>query len=107
MLYHSVYEINIYIYNIFVYHVKRGATIADMRGYLHDNTICTNDIRIDITSHQLADFKSFRIIAPNGLRDHLLSAEFWPVNVRVKPFVHPKKRSDGPRNDSRQFSTRL
>ena len=82
--------------DLFVYHVKHDASIADMRGYLCDNGITIADIRIDITSHQSAEFKSFRIIAPNKLRDKLLSAEFWPVNVRVKP----RKRSDGPRNDN-------
>ena len=48
-------------------------------------------VRIDITSHEEADYKSFRLIGPIEDRELLLTAEFWPIDVRVKDF--DKRRS--------------
>ena len=91
--------------DIFVYHVKHEATTTDLRSYMCENGVDMSGVRIDITSHQLSEFKSFRVIAPSMIRDHLLSPDFWPVNVRVKEFKARKKRSsDTVMNDRRGYS---
>lgn len=85
--------------DVFVFNVPFRAKISGMRGYLSDNGINTSDIRIDITSHESAEHKSFRIIAPAEFRDKLLTSEFWPVDVRVKEYdVKQKRRSNFRRN---------
>lgn len=88
-----------------MYHVKHEATTTDLRSYMCENGVDMSGVRIDITSHQLSEFRSFRVIAPSMIRDHLLSPDFWPVNVRVKEFKARKKRSiDTVMNDRRGYS---
>ncbi len=77
--------------DIFVYHLPHRSTMGGLKGYLTDNGIDTNDIRIDITSHSMATYKSFRVIAPSHLHDQLFSPDFWPVDVRVKEYKQHMK----------------
>ena len=78
-------------YDLFVSHINSDATSHDIRGYISDNGIDVSKMRIDITSHEEADYKSFRLIGPIEDRELLLTAEFWPIDVRVKDF--DKRRS--------------
>ena len=79
--------------DLFVYHVNHGATVGDLRGYLYDNGVNLNDVRIDITSHEDARLKSFRLIAPGSLKEKLLSPDFWSVGIRVKEYSESRKRN--------------
>ena len=78
--------------DLFVYHVKHTATISGLRSFISDNGISCSDIRIDLTSHQLSEFKSFRVIAPEKTRDKLLCPDFWPIDVRVKAYREPQQK---------------
>ena len=89
--------------DLFVYHVPHRSTVSGLRGYLTDNNIDTGDLRIDITSHELAMFKSFRLIGPSRLRAQLLTPDFWPVDVRVKEYQPVKRNRD---NIKRGFQPR-
>ena len=68
-------------------------------------------MRIDITSHEAADYKSFRLIGTIEDRERLLTAEFWHIDVRVKVYDkrrgqpsskihHPGSNKNGRRNRS-------
>ena len=43
-------------YDLFVSHINSDATIHDIRGYIFDNGNDVSKMRIDITSHEEADF---------------------------------------------------
>ena len=89
--------------DLFIYHVPHRSTVGGLRGYLADNNIDTGDLRIDITSHELSMFKSFRLIGPSRIRAQLLTPDFWPVDVRVKEYQPVKRNRD---NIKRGFQPR-
>ena len=74
------------LYDLFVSHINGDATLYDIRGYISENGINVSNMRIVITSHEAADYKSFRLIGPIEDRELLLTVEFWPIDVRVKDF---------------------
>ena len=97
--------------DLFVSHINGDATLYDIREYISENGINVSNMRIDITSHEAADYKSFRLIGPIEDRELLLTAEFWPIDVRVKDFDkrrgqrsskihHPGSNRNGLRNRS-------
>ena len=57
-----------------------------MKIFLSENNINVRHVRLDIVSHQMATYKSFRLIALGHYRSQLMSPEFWPINVRVSEF---------------------
>ena len=79
--------------DLFVYHINHSATVGDLRGYLYDNDVNLNDVRIDITSHEDARFKSFRLIAPGSLKEKLLSPDFWSVGICVKVYSESRQKN--------------
>ena len=88
--------------DLFVYHVNHGATVGDLRGYLYDNGVNLSEVRIDITSHEEAQFKSFRLIAPGSIKEKLLSPDFWSVGIRVKEYNVSRKRDPNDRQQQRK-----
>ena len=80
--------------DLFVYHVSRDATTSDLREYMRANGIDTAGVRIDIASHKLSEYKSFRVIAARNIREQVMSPDFWPVDVRIKDYERRKKNSD-------------
>ena len=66
-----------------IHHLPRKTTVGGVKAFLSENNINIRHVRLDIVSHQLATYESFRLIAPEHYRNQLLSPEFWPVNVRV------------------------
>ena len=65
----------------------------------------TDSMRIGVTSNKAATYKSFRIIAPDKLKDMLLDPEVWPVSVRVGDYniARPNKIRNGPNNHGYRF----
>ena len=57
-----------------------------MERFLSENNINVRHVRMDIVSHQMAPYKSFRWIVPGHYRSQLMFPEFWPINVRVSEF---------------------
>ena len=53
------------------------------------NSIDTTDIRVDVASKEISEFRSSRMLAPNDLRETvtLLQPDLWPEGVRVKDYV--------------------
>ena len=52
------------------------------------NIIDTSGIRVDVASKEIAEFRSFRMLAPDELRETLLQPHLWPKpGVRVKDYV--------------------
>jgi len=82
------------ICDLFVYHARRDATTSDLREYMQANGIDTAGVRIDIASHKLSEYKSFRVIAARNIREQVMSPDFWPVDVRIKDYERRKKNSD-------------
>ena len=80
--------------DLFVYHVRRDATTSDLREYLQANGIDTAGVRIDIASHKLSEYKSFRVIAARSIHEQVMSPDFWPVDVRIKDYERRKRNSD-------------
>ena len=72
--------------DLFVHHLQRQTTVAGMKSFLSENNINVRHVRLDIVSHQMATYKSFRWIAPGHYRNQLMSPDFWPINVRVSEF---------------------
>ena len=60
-----------------------STTVELMKHHLRMNSIDTTDIRLDVASKEIAEFISFRMLAPNDLRDTLLQPDLWPEGVRV------------------------
>ena len=82
--------------DLFIHHLPRKTTVGGVKEFLSENNINIRHVRLDIVSHQLATYKSFRLIAPEHYRNQLLSLEFWPVNVRVSEFMSlPYMNKDG------------
>ena len=57
----------------------------------NNNNIDTSGIRVDVASKEIAEFRSFRMLAPDELREILLQPHLWPEGVRVKDYVVYKK----------------
>ena len=55
------------LYELFVSHINRDATFHDIN--ISGNRIDVSNMRIDITSHEATDYKSFRLIGPIEDRD--------------------------------------
>ena len=72
--------------DLFVHHLQRQTTVAGMKSFLSENNINVRHVRLDIVSHQMATYKSFRLIAPGHYRSQLMSPDFWPINDRVSEF---------------------
>ena len=84
--------------DIFVCRVDQRASVADLKKHLQSRGFDPSVMRIDITSDKDAYYKSFRIIAPHHLEEHLLSSDVWPVGIWVKEFDPKYKR---PKRNSR------
>ena len=91
--------------DLFIYHVEHDSTVHDLRNYLTNRGINITKLRIDVTSHVDAYFKSFRIIAPMEQIDSLLSSELWPRDVRIKEYVPPRNKRSG-QFSNKQFNRR-
>lgn len=91
--------------DLFIYHVEHDSTVHDLRNYLTNRGINITKLRIDVTSHVDAYFKSFRIIAPMEQIDSLLSSELWPRDVRIKEYVSPRNKRSG-QFPNKQFNRR-
>ena len=74
------------LYDLFVSHINGDVPFYDIRGYISENGFDVCTMPIDITSHEAADYKSFRLIGLIKDCELLLTAEFWPIDVRVKDF---------------------
>ena len=72
--------------------------VAKIKKHLQSRGFDPSVMRIDITSDKDAYYKSFRIIAPHHLEEHLLSSDVWPVGIWVKEFDPKYKR---PKRNSR------
>ena len=58
-----------------------------MKHHLQMNSIDTSGIRVDVASKEIAEFRSFRMLAPDELRETLLQPHLWPKGVHVKDYV--------------------
>ena len=85
--------------DLFVHHLQRKTTVAGMKSFLSENNINVRHVRLDIVSHQMATYKSFRLIAPGHYRSQLMSPEFWPINVRVSEFEPQTYMKTNAQND--------
>ena len=70
-------------YDLFVSHINSDAISHDIRGYISDNGIDVSKMRIDITSHKEADYKSFRLIGPVETKN--INEEASGVQVNIIP----------------------
>ena len=77
--------------DLFLQHCDRSTTIELVKHHLRMNSIDTTGIRVDVASKKIAEFRSFRMFAPNDLRQTLLQSDLWPEGVRVKDYaIHTK-----------------
>ena len=72
-----------------------------IRGYISDNGIDASKMRIE------ADYKSFRLIGPIEDRELLLTAEFWPIDVRVKDYDKRRSQRFASQHNPRSNKNRL
>ena len=76
--------------HLFIYRVKKDTTIEDMHryiagmGYTIKALACVSDINVK--------FKSFRLTVPHRELNQLFDENLWPVGVKVKHYVFPKKK---------------
>ena len=73
--------------NLFLQHCDHSTTVELVKHHLHMNNIDTSSIRVDVASKEIAEFRSFRMLAPDELRETLLQPHLWPEGVRVKDYV--------------------
>ena len=72
---------------MFLQHCDHSTTVELVKHHLRMNSIDTTGIRVDVASKEIAEFRSFRMLAPNDLRETLLQPDLWPDGVRVKDYV--------------------
>ena len=73
--------------DLFLQHCDHSTTVELVKHHLRMNSIDTTGIRVDVASKEIAEFRSFRMLAPNDLRLTLLQPDLWPEGVRVKDYV--------------------
>ena len=77
--------------DLFLQHCDHSTTVELVKHHLQMNNIDTSGIRVDVASKEIAEFRSFRMLAPDELRETLLQPHLWPEGVRVKDYVVYKK----------------
>ena len=55
--------------DLFLYHAPHHALVGKVKHHLKGKGLDIDGIRIDVTSNSLAQFKSFRLIAPIAMED--------------------------------------
>ena len=73
--------------DLFLQHCDHSTTVKLVKHHLRMNSIDTTGIRVDVASKEIAELRSFRMLAPNDLRQTLLQPDLWPEGVRVKDYV--------------------
>ena len=73
--------------DLFLQHCDHSTTVELVKHHLRMNSIDTTGIRVDVASKEIAEFRSFRMLAPNDLRQTLLQPDLWPEGVRVKDYI--------------------
>ena len=68
-------------------HCDHSTTVELVKHHLRMNSIDTTGIRVDVASKVVAEFRSFGMLALNGLRETLLQPDLWPTCVRVRDYV--------------------
>ena len=77
--------------DLFLQHCDHSTTVELVKHHLQMNNIDTSGIRVDVATKEIAEFRSFRMLAPDELRETLLQPHLWPEGVRVKDYVVYKK----------------
>ena len=70
----------------------------DMDHLLTSRGFEISNMRIDVTSIKDTMNKSFRVIAPNNMKELLLCSDVWLIGIRVQEYDHRKNRA---KNNSR------
>ena len=73
--------------DLFLQHCDHSTTVELVKHHLRMNSIDTTGIRVDVASKEIAEFRSFRMLAPKDLRQTLLQPDLSPEGVRVKDYV--------------------
>ena len=74
--------------DLFLQHCDHSTTVELVKHHLRMNIIIdTTGIRVDVASKEIAEFRSFRMLAPKDLRQTLLQPDLSPEGVRVKDYV--------------------
>ena len=73
--------------DLFLQHCDHSTTVELVKHHLQMNSIDTSGIRVDVASKEIDEFRSFRMIAPDELRETLLQPHLWTEGVRVKDYV--------------------
>ena len=61
--------------DLFLQHCDHSTTVELVKHHLRMNSIDTTGIRVDVASKEIAEFRSFRMLAPNDLRETLLQPD--------------------------------
>jgi len=77
--------------DLFIYHAPHSTTVGNLKKHLEKKGFNVSNFRIDVTSNSLADFRSFRLIAPIDSENDLFCPDVWPRGMRVKEFTPPRK----------------
>lgn len=83
-------------FNVFVYHVQKGQGSDTVKKFMEDSNVKV--FKIDKVSHEEAKFESFAV---NVERQHYETlcgtgaAEFWPANIRCRPYNKPRTTDTG------------
>ena len=83
--------------DLFVSRVHDKVSVSDLKKHLTSRGFEISNMRIDVTSHKDAVNKSFRVIAPDNMKE-LLLCSVWPIGIRVQEYGHRKNRA---KNNSR------
>ena len=84
--------------DLFVSRVHDKVSVSDLKKHLTSRGFEISNMRIDVTSHKDAVNKSFRVIAPDNMKELLLCNDVWPIGIRVQEYGHRKNRA---KNNSR------
>ena len=60
--------------DLFLQHCDHSTTVELVKHHLRMNSIDTTGIRVDVASKEIAEFRSFRMLAPNDLRETFVTA---------------------------------
>lgn len=67
------------------------STADEIRSYLH--TLCGVDTCTVDELTPKGNYKSFKIGLPTAYYERCYSADVWPVNARIKPWINYRKPS--------------
>ena len=77
------------IREIFLYRVRQDIERDVIASYLEKYNVICHDVTQ--MSNSDAKFKSFKITVPVSQMKHVMKADFWPENVRVRKWLRKKE----------------